>query len=298
MKSQVVLITGATAGIGRYAALALAQRGHHVIATGRKQDLLAALKAEATGRLDVVQLDVNDPASVERAQAEVEALTQGHGVDALINNAGYGQMGATLDVPEEAVRAQFETNVHGLLRVTRAFTPAMIRRGSGRILNVSSVGGRMVFPMGGVYHATKFAVEALSDALRMELAPLGVAVSVIEPGAIRTSFGETAMASITRHIPTGSPWAPVYANADTIMGQYEAMAPDPRSVAAAMQHAIESSWPRARYVAPWYNRFAVMLGETLPTWLLDIMFRLPFGLTRNGMRRLPDHAERAEGGAA
>lgn len=295
MTPRIVLITGATAGIGRYTALALARRGHHVIATGRKPALLASLRDEAAGlRLDVVELDVNDAASVARAKAEVDRITGGYGVDALINNAGYGQMGATLDVAEEAVEAQFNTNVHGLLRVTRAFTAAMVQRGSGRVLNVSSVGGRLVFPMAGVYHATKYAVEALSDALRLELAPLGVRVSVIEPGAIRTSFGETATASI--HHPQGTPWAPVYGVADEIMARYEAMAPDPSSVAAAMAHAIESSWPRARYVAPWYNRFMLATAATLPTWLFDAALRWAFGLSPKALRA--PQVVAAVGGAA
>jgi short-subunit dehydrogenase len=297
MKPQIILITGATAGIGRHAALALARRGHHVIATGRKADLLTSLQAEATGtKLDVVPLDVKDLGSIEQARSEVDRLTGGYGVDALINNAGYGQMGATLDVPDAAVLAQFETNVHGVLRVTRAFAPAMIRRGSGRILNVSSIGGRLVFPMGGVYHATKYAVEALSDALRLELAPHGVGVSLIEPGAIRTSFGETAVASITRHVPAGSAWAPVYAIADTIMARYEAMAPDPSSVTAAMAHAVEASWPRPRYVAPWYNRLMLATAALLPTRLFDALLRRPFGLSADRLRT--PALTRAAGGAA
>ncbi|HMV68592.1 MAG TPA: SDR family oxidoreductase [Myxococcota bacterium] len=286
MSPRVILITGATAGIGRHAALGLARRGHHVIATGRKADALAALKAEAGGvRLDVVTLDVNDPASIQAAYTEVQRLTAGRGVDALINNAGYGQMGAVLDVADDAVHAQFDTNVHGLLRVTRAFAPDMIRRGSGRILNVSSVGGRMVFPMAGVYHATKYAVEALSDALRLELAPHGVQVVVIEPGAIRTRFGETAVASLGHAAPASSPWGPAYAITDAVMSRYESLAPDPTAVTHAMATAIESARPRARYVAPWYNTLMIAVATRLPTWLFDLVLRAPFGLTASRLRR-------------
>lgn len=277
MQTQIVLITGATAGIGRHNALALAQRGHHVLATGRDRAALAALRAEATGlRLDPVVLDVTDAASVDRALQEVDRLTDGYGVDVLVNNAGFGQLGAVLDVPDAAVAAQFETNVHGLLRVTRAFAPAMIARGRGRIVNVSSVGGRMVFPMGGVYHATKFAVEALSDALRMELAAHGVSVSVLEPGAIRTRFGETA----TRRLPVSarSPWANVYDSAIAVLARYEEWAAPPSAVSSALAHAIESTRPRARYVAPRYNRLGLMLHAWLPTWVADAAFRRAFGL--------------------
>ena len=284
MTTQTILVTGATAGIGRHTALALARRGHRVIATGRKRPLLEQLRAELPeARIDLVELDVNDVASIERASAEVDRLTDGYGVDVLINNAGFGQMGAVLDVPDEAVLAQFQTNVHGLLRVTRAFAPAMIRRGSGRIVNVSSVGGRIVFPMSGIYHGTKYAVEALSDALRMELAPHGISVSILEPGAIRSSFGDTAVKNIPQ-VPSTSPWAPAYSLTGAVMARYEQLAPAPTAVLSAITHAVESSWPRARYVAPRYNRVALALAAWLPSWLFDAVLRRPFGLDAGTLR--------------
>src|SRR5207237_1896442 len=151
-------------------ALHFARRGFHVIATGRKAAALETLRAEAKGfRLDTAVLDVNDRVAVAAAVATVDGLTDGHGVDVLVNNAGFAARGAMGDMPDEDLRALFDTNVFGLMAVTRAFLPRMVARRAGRIINVSSSGGRISLPMVGGYHAAKFAVEAISDALRWEL---------------------------------------------------------------------------------------------------------------------------------
>ena len=198
---RTVLVTGATAGIGRHVALDLASRGHRVFATGRNAQALASLAAEATSRgleLSAVVLDVTSAQSIADAAAAVRAQTGGHGVDILVNNAGYGQGGPLLELSDATLRDQFDTNVFGLMAVTRAFVPEMLARGRGWILNVSSVGGRVTFPFFGAYHASKYALEALSDALRAELRGFGVHVAIIEPGPIESRSSPSARSGRSR----------------------------------------------------------------------------------------------------
>lgn len=272
----VILVTGATAGIGKAAALHLHARGHRVIGTGRNAKALAELKQAG---ITAVTLDVTSQASIDAARAEVDRVTEGYGLDVLVNNAGYGLFGP-LEVLEDAdVRAQFDTNVFGLLAVTRAFLPAMRERRSGRIVNVSSVGGRMVFPLGGAYHATKFAVEAMSTALRLELAPFGIGVSVIEPGYIKTEFTATTMSHVDKYAKdASSPYAHVMTGLTSMVGGLERFAVGPGSVARAIESASVSRFPRARYVAPFYNAMGPLMIGLLPTFLTDWFFRRAAGL--------------------
>src|SRR4051812_16290330 len=189
--SRAALVTGCSSGIGRATAERLAVSGWTVYATARKPQTLGELEARGCRTL---ALDVTDEASMRDAVAAVEA---DHGaVGALVNNAGYSQSGAVETVPMEKVREQFETNVFGLMRLCQLVLPAMRAARRGRIVNLSSMGGRLVFPGGGVYHASKYAVEAFSDALRFEVAGFGVAVVVIEPGTIRTRFAEAATTAL------------------------------------------------------------------------------------------------------
>jgi NAD(P)-dependent dehydrogenase (short-subunit alcohol dehydrogenase family) len=279
--TQTILITGATAGIGRHAALYLARRGHHVIASGRNREALVALATEAAGaRLDVVRLDVTDAASIAEAAAEVARLTDGRGPDALINNAGYG-MAVPVDVMTDAdVRAQYETNVFGLLAVTRAFVPGMRARGRGRIINVSSVGGRMTVPFLGVYNSTKYAVESLSNAMRYELQPFGIRVSLIEPGAIRTNFATRTLDGTDRYRGADSPYAEAFPVYDRLLALADKIAPGPECVARAMERALTARRPRARYVTPFSNRLLLAMLAILPTRLVDWVFGRLTGLTR------------------
>jgi NAD(P)-dependent dehydrogenase (short-subunit alcohol dehydrogenase family) len=191
VSSRAVLITGCSTGIGRATAAYLAEKGWTVYATARRVEALADLAAKGCRTL---ALDVTDEASRAAAVAAVEEAEGAVGV--LINNAGYSQSGAVESVPDERVRAQFDTNVFGLLAMCRAVLPKMREEGWGKIVNVSSMGGRFTFPGGGIYHASKHAVEALSDALRFEVKGFGVDVIIIEPGIIRTNFGETAVREI------------------------------------------------------------------------------------------------------
>ncbi len=181
--SKAVLITGCSTGIGRETARHLAGRGFTVYATARKPETLADLESAGCRTL---ALDVNDEASMEAA---VNAVEEAEGsVWALVNNAGYSQSGAVESIPLDSLRKQFETNVFGLVRMCQLVLPGMRKRGEGRIVNISSMGGKLVFPGGGVYHATKYAVEALSDAMRFEVKGFGVDVVIIEPGLITTEL--------------------------------------------------------------------------------------------------------------
>ena len=189
--SKAVLITGCSSGIGHATAEHLAARGWTVYASARRPESIADLAERGCKTL---ALDVTDEDSMRAAVAAVEEAEGA--VGALVNNAGYSQSGAVETLPLERLRAQFETNVFGLVRMCQLVLPGMRRQGAGRIVNVSSMGGRLTFPGGGAYHGTKHAVEALSDALRFEVRGFGVDVVVIEPGLITTRFGETAAGSI------------------------------------------------------------------------------------------------------
>ena len=183
-----VLVTGASSGIGRAAALEFARRGHQVFGAARREDALAGLTAR-TPNIRAVSMDVTDTDSVRRAWAKIEASTGGAGVDVLVNNAGFALSGPVEIIADADVQRQFATNVFGLLTMTRTVLPAMRARGSGRVINISSLVGRVTFGGMGVYGATKYAVEALSDALRQEVAGFGIKVVIIEPGFVATSLG-------------------------------------------------------------------------------------------------------------
>ena len=235
--SKAVLITGCSTGIGRATALELAKAGYTVYATARRAESIADLAAQGCKTL---ALDVCDEASMCAAVSTVEAA---HGaVGVLINNAGYGSEGPVEEVPIDEVRRQFETNVFGLLRLTQLCLPGMRRQRWAKVVNLSSMGGRLTFPGGGVYHATKYAVEALSDALRFEVAGFGVDVIVVEPGAIRTEFGATAIARVDAL--GGSADYAVFRDAlkhnirDAYEGRLAALAVGPEAVAKAIARAL------------------------------------------------------------
>jgi NAD(P)-dependent dehydrogenase (short-subunit alcohol dehydrogenase family) len=270
--SKTILITGATAGIGRTTALHLAREGHHVIASGRKAGELAKLKAEANElRLDTVLLDVTSAASIAAAVADVDRLTDGQGIDVLVNNAGFGVLGPTSAIPEAEIRRQYETNVFGLMNVTHAFLPRMMERRSGRIVNVSSVGGRLTLPFFGVYNSTKYAVEAMSDAMRYELRAFGVDVVLIEPGIIRTNFEATAVSNLDQF--KAGPYATAIAKYEQMSKMADRFASNPMVIAKAIARATKARRPRARYVAPRSTAFMIWLSVMMPTRLWDWAMR-------------------------
>lgn len=276
---QTILITGATAGIGRRTALDLAAAGHRVIASGRRVDALAALAAESPSPIHTVRLDVTDAASISAAVVEVDRITDGHGLDVLVNNAGYGIVGPTELVSDADLKRQYETNVFGLMAVTRAFLPRMRQRGSGRIINVSSMGGRMTLPLMGVYNSTKYALESLSDALRLELAMFGIQVVLIEPGYIRTEFTHTSMKEAEAYRDAASPYAAAMLQLEAAEKKMGKTAVGPEYISRAIHAAIRARRPRARYVAPLSGHLLFVLLAVLPTSWVDAVFRRLTGLT-------------------
>jgi short-subunit dehydrogenase len=214
--------------------------------------------------------------------AAVKAVEDEHGaIGALVNNAGYGQEGAVEAVPIDEVRRQFETNVFGLLRLTQLALPAMRAARSGTVVNVSSMGGRMTFPGGGVYHASKYAVEALSDALRFELRGFGVHVVLIEPGLIKTEFGSTVISGLPGG-ETGSPYESfTKAVEDQVTNAYAGWmgsmaATGPESVAKAIERAVTAKHPKARYIITPAARMALGAKRFLPDRAFDLMLRTQF----------------------
>jgi NAD(P)-dependent dehydrogenase (short-subunit alcohol dehydrogenase family) len=240
-----VLITGCSTGIGRAAALRLAKAGHTVYASARRLESIADLEAQGCRTL---ALDVTDEASMSAA---VERVVGEHGaVDALVNNAGYSQSGAIETVAMDDLRRQFETNVFGLMRMCQLVLPGMREQGRGRIVNISSMGANFTFPGGGVYHATKYAVEAISDALRFEVKGFGVDVVIVQPGLIRTEFSATAVDEIRAD---DGPYAHFNAAvAKSTKNAYEKgpaakLGGEPDAVAKVIETAITAKSPKIRY---------------------------------------------------
>src|SRR3984957_20433252 len=263
-----VLVTGASSGIGRAAAIEFARRGHQVFAAARREDALADLAA-ATPGIRAIGLDVTDTDSVRQAWDKIDASTGGAGVDVLVNNAGFALSGPIEVLADADVRRQFGTNVFGLLTVTRTVLPAMRSRGSGSIINISSLVGRTTFGGMGVYGATKYAVEALSDALRQEVAGFGIKVIIIEPGFVATSLGDAADAhgEAGREIPDA--YAGMVAAGAKYLAAQIAKGIAPEQVAAAIANAAEHRSPRPRYIVPASARPLIALLTSLPGGLAD-----------------------------
>jgi NAD(P)-dependent dehydrogenase (short-subunit alcohol dehydrogenase family) len=272
--SKAVLITGCSSGIGRATAVELSRRGWTVYASARRPDSIADL---AESGCETLQLDVCGEESMRAAVAHIE---KAHGaVGVLINNAGYGREGAVESIPIEDVRQQFETNLFGPARLTQMVLPAMRRQRWGKVVNVSSVGGRLTFPGGGVYHASKYALEALSDALRFELRGLGVDVILIEPGFIKTSFGDTSIEAMSDSTP--GPYARFNEHVaekihTTYTGPTSILAAGPESVARVIARAVASNRPRARYLVTTFARVGLMAKRLLPDAAVDAFWRTQF----------------------
>jgi NAD(P)-dependent dehydrogenase (short-subunit alcohol dehydrogenase family) len=275
-----ILITGASAGIGKAAAILLANKGHTVIATARSRDALEDL-ASRFDSMYALPMDVTDPDSVNAAVSEASRLLQGEALDILVNNAGFGCAGPLEFLEDEDFARQYATNVFGLVRVIRAFLPAMRERGRGRIINVSSVAGQVTMPFFSAYASTKHAVESISDALRLELRPHGVDVVLIEPGAVKTGFGEHEREQLQRRAGQ----SPAYREQLEVFMRFHrrlhAAGADPVTVAGAVVKACEAQRPRPRYVTPrGRNHLFLLLDRLLPTAVADWLMARITGLNR------------------
>lgn len=265
-------MTGCSSGIGRATATRLARSGRLVYASARRLESIADLEAAGC---ELLELDVVDERS--RAAA-VETIESRHGaLFGLVNNAGYSQSGAIESVSLERVRRQFETNVFGPLELCRLVLSGMRRAGAGRIVNVSSMGGRLTFPGAGAYHASKYALEAFSDVLRYEVAGFGIQVVLIEPGLIRTNFSATAAGELAEISPDEGPYAGLEAAvAAATVNAYERgllarLGGRPEAVARAIERALNAKRPRTRYLVTPSAWVLVGLHAALPDRLWDRM---------------------------
>ncbi len=273
--SKAVLITGCSSGIGEATAKRLAGKGWKVYATARRPESIAHL---ADSGCELLALDVTDEDSMRAAVSIVEEREGAVGV--LVNNAGYSQGGAIEEVPLKAAREQFETNVFGLIRMTQLVLPAMRAQRWGKVVNISSMGGRLTFPGGGLYHATKYAVEAISDALRFEVRGFGVDVVLIEPGLIVTDFAANAVAK-NSEIPADGPYAEFDAKVSALTtGVYEGpmrlLGGGPDVVAKAIEKSISRRRPRSRVPVTASARLSILQRRLTPDRVWDAAMRTQF----------------------
>ncbi|WP_167146173.1 oxidoreductase [Actinomyces sp. ZJ308] len=274
--NRTALVTGASSGIGEDTARRLQALGYTVYGAARRIDRLQALAADGIRPL---AMDVTDDASMSAGVDRILAETGR--IDVLVNNAGYGSYGAIEDVPIDEARRQFEVNVFGLARLTQLVTPHMRTQGSGTIINISSMGGKLTTPLGGWYHATKYAVESLSDALRMELRPFGIDVVVVEPGGIRTEWASIA-ADHLEATAEGSAYA------DQIKAVAGAMRSEsnqrryspPEVIARTVGKIVTARHPRTHYAVGFMAKPLIAARRVLPDRTFDHLIGAAFGMLR------------------
>ncbi len=273
---QSVLITGASSGIGEACAVHLAHKGFRVYAAARRAEKLRELEGLAGGRITPIELDVTDEASVEKAVGRI--ADDDATLFALVNNAGISVMGPIEDTPIVEWRRQYETNVFGLVRMTQAVLPQMRDAGRGRIINIGSVTGRIAMPFQGVYASSKHAVEGLTDALRREVEPYGLKVSLVRPGFINTPFGNQEQDELQKHVDAGGPYADAVRTFKLWHAKGHPTAPGPSVVAEAVHAALTAEHPHSRYTAPMNNVGALMLRNLLPSAVTDRILSRVVGL--------------------
>jgi NAD(P)-dependent dehydrogenase (short-subunit alcohol dehydrogenase family) len=287
-----VVVTGCSSGIGAATAALLRDRGWRVVATARKPEDLETLRLSGYA---TVRLDLADEASVQSAAAEATDLLDGV-PGALVNNAGYGQAGAVEDLTRVAMRDQFEVNVLGMQQFTNLFIPPFRQAGCGRIVNVSSVLGRVSLPFNGIYSASKFAMEALSDALRVELRDAGIGVCLVEPGPVATAFRANAVAKAEQNLAglSHSPHYGLYqkevARSAGDPQRVRRFTASPEAVARRILHALTAGRPNARYCVTPQAHLGAWMSRLAPDVLIDYLFSrsLRRKLERVGQGGTPD----------
>ena len=273
LQRPVVLLTGASSGIGYDVAPLLVRYGYTVYGAARRVEKIEELASEGVKALS---LDVTDEASMEAA---VQQIIDAEGrIDVLINNAGYGSYGAIEDVPIDEARRQFEVNLFGLARLTQLVLPHMRARGSGHILNISSMAGRITSPLGAWYHATKYALEAFSDALRMEVEEFGIDVVIIEPGGIKTPWGFIAADHLEESSRNGVYAAQAQRVAANMRRLYSPSSnlSEPEVISRTILRALEARRPKTRYLVGFGAKPSVFLHTVLPDRLFDKVARRIF----------------------
>ncbi|MDR6882121.1 SDR family oxidoreductase [Bacillus sp. 3255] len=273
---EVALVTGASSGFGLITSVALAQKGYRVMATmrdlGKSEALLhQAQRAGVRDYIDTMVVDVTVSPSIEQA---VEAVMRDHGrIDVLVNNAGFALGGYVEDVPMEAWRAQLETNVFGVIAMTKAVLPHMRAQRSGCIVNVSSVSGLSAFPGYAPYSTSKFAIEGFSESLRLEMMPFGVRVVLVEPGAYRTDIWRKGFESV--HTPENSPYAQRLSRMLAYSRKASMTAPDPQEVADHIAHLVDNPRPKLRYPLGRGVRMGLWARSLLPwKWYEGLVHRM------------------------
>lgn len=283
LSEQVILLTGASAGIGAALAKVLAQQfvGIRLVLAARSVKNLETVAEDcrkAGADVLVVPTDLAEVESVEALAAK--AIAHFGRVDALINNAGYGQMGPIELVPNAAAQRQFQVNLIAPLALIRALVPSMRDQGGGKIINISSLGGRLAFPFGGLYSASKFALEGLSDALRMELEPFNIRVSVIEPGPVSTNFFAAAAQAVAENVaePEKSPYRAAFAKLKDLEQQTSSQAWSSDRVALVIVKALVAKKPRPRYIAATGGNILLFMMTVLPTKVVDAFWQRFYGI--------------------
>lgn len=281
-QNKHILITGASGGIGTACAAYLQRRGYRIIAGVRRDEDGERLVADSGGHTSWVRLDVTDAASIEAAAATVAERVGGAGLHGLVNNAGIAIAGPLEAIPLESIRRQFDVNVFGQLATIQAFV-SLLRRARGRVVNMSSVSGKVVVPLLGPYAGSKFALEAMSDALRMELAQAGVKVSLVEPGVVDTAIWEKSNKNIDEMIDqlpeeALERYRPMIDAVKASTGRSRRSAVSPDRVARAVYHALSASRPKTRYIVGRDAWLMVRILNRFPDRMRDWVLRVALGL--------------------
>jgi NAD(P)-dependent dehydrogenase (short-subunit alcohol dehydrogenase family) len=275
LPGQVVIVTGASSGIGAATARRLARAGAKVVISARRPDRLDALARELDpAGASVLAVAGNVTSEADREKLVAATLQRFGRIDALVNNAGYGMRGPVEMVPVGLIRKNYETNIFSLIALTQLVLPAMRERGSGCIVNIGSVAGKIARPLSSIYDSTKHALEAITDGLRGELKPFGVRVTLIRPGFILTEFVEAADKVSAGVVAHAGPYAPFYRGYGANTQKMRRVAGEPDDIARLVERALVSDNPAPRYNGPFHARIFLFLKWILPDRLLEFILRL------------------------